>query len=136
MKLTILTLLLTFTLLSCHKTYEDAVEDAVIEAITTGSWKVSSFDKGGTDLTSSFAEYKFVFQNSRAVDAIHNGSVEATGTWEENPQAKTIYAQFTNANSTLTLLNGTWNITRNSWTYVEATQTLNGEVMKLRLDKE
>ncbi len=136
MKLTILTVLSAFLLLGCQKTYENAIEEAVINAITTGTWKVSSYIKGDTDVTTSFTEYRFIFQNNRTVDAIRNGTVEAIGAWEENAQAKTIYAQYSNAAPTLLLLNGTWNITKNSWTFVEATQTVNGEVRKLRLDKE
>jgi hypothetical protein len=136
MKFTILTLLFSLSLLSCQKTYEDAVEEAVINAITTGAWKVSNFEKGSSSVTSSFNVYKFVFQNNRTVDAIRENTVAATGAWEENAQNRTITAQFTNTGDPLALLNGTWNITKNSWTYVEATQTVNGEVRKLRLDKE
>jgi dipeptidyl-peptidase-4 len=36
----------------------------------------------------------------------------------------------------VTLINGTWNITRNSWTYVEATQTIGADVKVMRLDKQ
>jgi hypothetical protein len=136
MKLTVLTALLFLLLSSCKKTYENAVEEAVISAITTGSWKVSSYTRGDSNLTASFNEYSFIFQNNRTVDAIRNSTVESIGSWEENPQAQTIYAQFTNAAPTLQLLNGTWSITKNSWTYVEASLTVNGELRKLRLDKE
>jgi hypothetical protein len=69
------------------------------------------------------------------VEAIKNGSVESKGTWEGNAGNKTIASAFNNASAIVTLLNGTWNITKNSWTYVEATQTVNGEVRMLRLDK-
>lgn len=136
MKRTILTLIISLSLLSCQKTYENAVEEAVISAITTGAWKVSDYSKGGNSLTASFSEYRFIFQNNRTVDAIRHNTVEATGAWEESAAAKTITAQFTNTGEPLALLNGTWNITKNSWTYVEATRTENGEVRKLRLDKE
>jgi hypothetical protein len=136
MKRTILILIISLSIFSCKKTYENAVEEAVISAITTGAWKVSDYNKGGTSLTASFSEYKFIFQNNRSVDAIRHNTVEATGSWEENAATRTITAQFTNTGEPLTLLNGVWNITKNSWTFVEATQTINGEVRKLRLDKE
>ncbi len=136
MKLTFLTLFTCFLLAGCQKTYENAVENVVISAITTGTWKVSEFVKGDSSLTSSFGEYKFAFGNNRTVDAIRGSSVEATGAWEENAQSKTIFTQFNNAAPALMLLNGTWNITKNSWTYVEANQMVNGQLRKLRLDKE
>jgi hypothetical protein len=47
----------------------------------------------------------------------------------------------TNANFTappypLDLINGDWNITRNGWTYVEATQTSGSNTKTMRLDKQ
>jgi hypothetical protein len=35
----------------------------------------------------------------------------------------------------ISLINGTWKITKNSWTFVEATQTNGLEIKTLRLDK-
>ncbi len=136
MKFTLIALTTCSLLAGCQKTYENAVEEAVISAITTGTWKVSEYIKGDSNLTASFSEYKFAFGNNRTVDAIRGNSVEATGAWEENAVAKTIYANYSNAHSTLMMLNGTWNISKNSWTYVVASQTVNGQLRKLRLDKE
>src|SRR5687768_18575470 len=116
MKRTILTAVIASSLFlfSCKKSYENAVEEAVISAITTGNWNVTEYIKGGTNVTSSFSEYKFMFQNNRTVDAIRNNVVEASGAWEENAQARSIYAQFAPSTAaSLQLLNGTWQITKN-----------------------
>jgi hypothetical protein len=131
--------LLLFTLLigifSCQKAKDQIQKDLIVKAITDGVWRVTSFVKAGADKTAEFAPYTFQFHTNLTVDAINNGSTEKTGTWQADPNAKTVAASFTNASTQLMMLNGTWQITKNSWTFVEATQTVNGEVLKLRIDK-
>ncbi len=119
----------------CAKTAENIQEDIVIKAMTDGQWRITNFTKAGTDRTADFAPYRFQFRSNNTVEAINNGTVEKTGNWQADPLAKTISSSFTNAAAPLMLLNGTWTITKNSWTFVEATQTLNGEILTLRLDK-
>ena len=118
---------------SCNK--EEMAKNAVINAMTSGYWKVISFKSGSTSVTTNFAAYKFQFRENLTVDAINNSVVENTGTWTADPNAKTITSNFPNANSTLSLLNGTWLITNNSWSFVEASQTVGGEIRSLRLEK-
>lgn len=122
-------------LTSCKKATKEAREDLVILAMTDGQWKVSSFTLNGTTITSDFTNYRFKYFSNRTVDAINNGTVEKTGTWEGNSSTMTISASFSGAILPLFLLNGTWTITRNGWTYVEATLTAGSEVRTLRLDK-
>ena len=118
---------------NCNK--EEMAKNAVINAMTTGYWKVINFKTGSTSVTTNFAAYKFQFKENLTVDAINNTVVENTGTWTADPNAKTITSNFPNANSTLSLLNGTWLITNNSWSFVEASQTVGGEIRSLRLEK-
>jgi hypothetical protein len=47
----------------------------------------------------------------------------------------TTWANFTSAAAPLVLINGSWHIDDNSWTFVEATQTTAGETKTMRLDK-
>jgi hypothetical protein len=129
----IFTLLLLSSLFSCNK--EEMAKNAVISAMTSGQWKVVNFKDGATDVTTDFASYKFQFKEDLTVDAINNTMVEKTGTWTADANAKTITSTFDNANTPLILLNGTWKITDNSWTFVEATQTTNGGLRTLRLEK-
>ena len=69
------------------------------------------------------------------MDAINNNAVEKTGTWDGNASNMTTWANFTSPAYPLSLINGTWQITRNSWTYVEATQTSGADTKVMRLDK-
>lgn len=111
-------------------------EDMVVNAMVNGQWKVTNFKKAGLDITTDFANYKFQFKTNFTVDAINSGTVEKTGSWNADATAQTITSSFTNAVDPLVLLNGTWQITNNSWTWVEAKQTVNGELLNLRLDKQ
>ncbi|RYZ59159.1 MAG: hypothetical protein EOO14_08750 [Chitinophagaceae bacterium] len=122
-------------LTGCKKLKENIQEDIVIKAMTDGQWRVSSFTKGSESKTADFSPYRFQFRSNKTVEAINNGTTEKTGSWEADPDSRTITSQFSDAATTVMLLNGTWKITRNSWDFVEATQTVNNEVRNLRLDK-
>ena len=122
-------------ILSCKKTKENIYEDLVIKAMTNGQWSITSFTLNGTNITSDFAGYKFQYYSNKTVDAIKNGTVEKTGTWDGNASSMTTSANFPSAINPLLLINGNWNITNNSWTYVVATQTVGSDVKNMRLDK-
>lgn len=103
--------------------------------MTNGQWKITSFTLNSTDITSDFSSYKFQYYSNKTVDAIKNGVVEKTGNWDGNAEAMTTWASFLSPPYPLDLINGTWYIDRNSWTYVEATQTNGTDVKTMRLDK-
>jgi len=122
---------------SCKKTIENIKEDLVIKAMTDGYWAVTSFTLNGTNITSDFSAYKFKYYNNpKNVDAIKNGTVEITGTWNGDASTMTTSASFTAAPYPLTLINGSWHITNSGWTYVEATQTVGTDTKMMRLDKQ
>jgi hypothetical protein len=129
-------MLTTLLFTSCKEAIEDAKEDAVIKAMTEGQWKVTNYQKGNTDATSSFSGYSFQFYKNQTVDALKNSAVEKKGTWVGNGANFTIQATFTNATEPLILLNGTWRITNSTWTSVDAIQSVNGEQRVLRLNKQ
>ena len=118
-----------------HCSKEEMAKNAIIDAMTSGLWKMTTFNDNGTDKTADFQLYKFQFKINFSVDAIKGSAVEKTGTWEANATDKTITSNFSNAAVPIILLNGTWKITNNSWTFVEATKTIGSDVMTLRLDK-
>ena len=129
-------LILLMGLSSCKKQIEKLQTDLVIEAMTTGQWKMVSFHNGATDLTQDFAPYTFQFKTDYSVDAIKNNLVEHTGTWNADANAKTISSNFNpSASNPLPFLNGTWKITNNSWTFVEANMDVSGTLRTLRLEK-
>ena len=129
-------LIILLCLFGCKKQIEKIQTDLVIQAMTTGQWKMVSFKDGSTDLANDFAPYLFQFKTDYTVDAIRNSSIESSGTWDADASAKTITSYFsTQASNPLPFLNGTWKITKNSWTYVEANMTVNGVLRTLRLEK-
>ncbi len=128
--------LLMISLVSCKKTVEKIGEDLVIKAMTDGQWKITKFTQNGTDITSNFSAYKFQYYSNKTVDAILNGVTERTGVWDGDAGAMTTWANFAGAPNPISLINGTWNITNNGWTYVEAKQTNGTEIKTLRLDKQ
>ena len=132
-----LVLLITLTVLftGCKKTEEAVQVDLVILAMTDGQWGVTNFTQNGNNITADFASYKFKYYSNKTVDAIKSGTVEKTGTWDGNATTMTTSANFTLPPYPLTLINGSWHIDRNSWTYVEATQVTGTETRVMRLDK-
>jgi len=135
MKLSIIALSALLLTVSCNKAVEKVQENIVIKAMTDGQWRITKLTKASDDLTPGYAPYRFQFYANNTVDAINNGTTEKKGNWTADANARTISSTFSGAGPLLMQLNGTWQITNNSWTYVEATQTVNGEVLKLRLDK-
>jgi len=104
--------------------------------MSDGQWVITSFKDNGTDKTSDFSAYKFQYHTDKTVDAIKNGTIEISGNWDGNALEKTTWASFPGNSLPLTLLNGSWKISNNTWTYVVASQT-NGSVTKsFRLEKQ
>jgi hypothetical protein len=132
---TTLFIFLTILIAGCKKNEEAIQEDLVILAMTDGQWGITSFTQNGNNITADFASYKFKYYSNKTVDAIKSGTVEKNGTWDGNSTSMTISANFTSPPYPLNLINGSWHIDRNSWTYVEATQTTGTETRTLRLDK-
>lgn len=120
----------------CKKSIEKAVQDAVIQAMTNGQWVITNFTQNGTDITSTFSGYKFQYFSNKTVDAIKNGTVEKTGNWDGSATTMTTWADFPNATLPLILINGTWLISNNSWTFVVASQTNGIDVKTMRLEKQ
>ncbi len=135
MKKLLLGISLLLLLSSCKKLIENAQEDALMKAMTDGQWKITSFTHNSINITSSFTNYKFQYYSNKTVDAINNGVVEKTGTWDGNVNTMTTSANFVGAVSPLSLINGSWHIDNNSWTFVEATQTVGSETKSMRLEK-
>lgn len=137
MKKLICLVLIASILSGCKKTIENIQQDLVIQAMTSGQWKVTNFVHNGTTITADFATYRFkYYDNPRNVDAINNGVIEKTGTWNGNASTMTTNANFTGATYPLQLINGEWHINNNSWTYVVATQTVGADTKTMRLEKE
>ena len=107
-----------------------------MKAMTDGQWVITSFISDGANITDDFSTYRFQYFSNYTVNAINNGTVENTGNWDGDYSTMSIIASFPNATNLLLLLNGTWHVTDNSWTYVEATMTVGNTIRSLRLDKQ
>jgi hypothetical protein len=128
--------IILLSLSACKKNIDQLQQDAVIKAMTDGQWVVTSFVQNGSDITPNFSTYKFKYYANKTVDAIKNGTVEKTGTWDGNAATMTTSANFAGAMAPLSLINGSWHIDDSGWTYVIATQTVSGETRVMRLDKQ
>jgi hypothetical protein len=122
--------------INCKKAVENVQEDLVIKAMTDGQWKITSFTLNSTNITADFDTYRFKYYSNKTVDAINSGTVVKTGNWDGDANAMTTWANFNGAVHPLSLINGSWLITRNSWTYVEATQANGADTKTMRLDKQ
>ncbi len=120
---------------SCKKAIEKAQEDAVIKVMINGQWKVTKYLKGTSDVTTDFISYKFQFYENGNVDAIKNNVLEKTGTWTGDANTLSISSNFSNAVPPLSLLNGTFQISKSGQTYVEASGDIGGENNFIRLEK-
>lgn len=132
----ILIILSLVCLAGCKKTIEKKAQNAIMKAMTDGQWVITSFISNDSNITTEFSAYRFQYFNNYTVNAIKNGTIENTGNWDGDVYSMNIVADFPNATNPLLLLNGTWHVTNNSWTYVEANMTVGNSIRSLRLDKQ
>jgi len=121
---------------SCKEKIDDIQQDLVLQAMTNGQWAITSFMLNGNNITADFNGYRFQYYSNKTVDAILNGNVQKTGNWDGSATTMSTWANFPNATHPLILINGTWHIDRNSWTYVEASQVNGSETKTMRLEKQ
>jgi hypothetical protein len=130
-------LMLTVLLFSgCKEAIEEKKENMILDAMTDGRWVVTNYTKGSLNATPTFSDYAFQFHRDRTVDALKSSTFEKKGLWAENTNNLTIEATFSNASEPLMLLNGIWQITKTTWSTVDAFQVVNGEQRVLRLEKQ
>lgn len=136
MRLALCFMVVLLPALGCKKKIENVKEDLLVNLIVSSQWVVTKYTKGTTDVTADFSPYSFQFRKNFTVDAINNGTVETTGTWDGDIATKTIVSNFPNPNTILVRLNGTWLVKDSGLDYVESTQTIGGETCFLRLVKK
>jgi hypothetical protein len=134
MKPIVVSLVFILLLSGCKKAIEQTKQDLVIQAMTNGQWMITNFVQNGNTITDDFNGYKFQYYSNKTVDAIRIGLVEKSGTWDGDAATMTTSANF-DAGAPLSLINGNWHIDNNSWTFVEASQTVGSETKVMRLDK-
>lgn len=103
--------------------------------MVNGHWVVTKFTLNSADYTPSFSSYRFQYYRNMTVDAIHSGTVQTIGQWNGDIATRSTWALFPGAAPPVSYLNGTWQITNNTLTYVILTQTDAGTNKFMRLDK-
>jgi len=95
---------------SCKKYIQHQEENALINLVTNGTWRVSRYQDHQTDITASFTGYVFQFRSNGTVDGVI-GAQTTAGTWSADVNARTIQSDFPNAADPLKKLNYTWKVT-------------------------
>ena len=105
-------LLFFFTIsYSCKKFIEQQEQNAIVDLVTNGQWRVTGYIDHQTDtLTNDFAGYLFQFNENGTVYGVKFGQ-QTNGTWSADVSKKSITSNFPTAAYPITLLNHTWTIT-------------------------
>lgn len=114
---------------------ENIAEKKIIEIMVDGQWVVTQFTIDGADQTALFSSYRFKYHSNMTVDAVVNGTIQATGNWGGDVSTRSTWATFTGADVPLIYLNGSWLITNNTNNYVLLTQNTSAGSKFMRLDK-
>jgi hypothetical protein len=130
--LPILFLLFSF---ACKKAIQEKQQDILVDAITSGVWKVEKYMEGQTDITADFSGYEFKFSKDWTVTATL-GSATTNGTWTGDINTKTISSEFPSAGDPLKKLNGLWKIKDSYWDYVKAEMVVGSSTNLLQLRKK
>jgi hypothetical protein len=136
-RLLFLLLLLPF-LGGCKKVLDkvdDAQQQAAIDIVTNGRWKMVSFSTGTNDQLALFNGYLFQFNTNQTVDAYQGNTLVMSGTFVYDLNARTITSGFNTTTEPLVLLNGTYRVTDSGSDFVKAEMTVNGALRKLHMIK-
>lgn len=104
---------------SCKKAIEAAKEQAVVNAITSGTWYVSKFSQAGTDITTDFSGWEFVYYDNKTCVSNKTGYATVNGTWGYSGDVATGLVYFTStftgtAPAPLPKLASTWTLVNQS----------------------
>ncbi len=135
--LIVIMLVLFFSSISCKKMIDDIKEQTITNAITNGSWYVSKYEEGGSNMTSSFSGWDAIFLDNGTFTISKTGQPTAVGTWVGNISDWTFTITFTSTpTSPLEKLGGVWTVTRavsdNKGSY---SKTIGGVVYNLEMTK-
>jgi len=96
---------------SCKKYIEQQEQNALINIVTKGNWRITGYiDHQTKNITDSFSGYTFQFNQDMTLYGVRFGQ-QTNGTWSADVSSKTITSNFPTASYPITLLNHTWTIT-------------------------
>lgn len=138
-RITTISAILFFSLYAftgCKKVKEDIGKQFIVGIMTDGRWVVETFTENGTDdITNTFTGYEFQFTADGKVYGYY-GEDKQTGTWSGNTTDLTITSDFPVSTDPVKKLNGTWKISKNTKTSLEATPYNSSRVAFLKLVKK
>src|SRR5450432_3779855 len=95
---------------SCKKYIQQQEQNALVNLVTQGTWRVTGYVDHDTNITASFSGYSFQFNQDGTVYGILN-SQQTKGSWTASVSDKSITSNFPSAPYPLNMLNHTWIIT-------------------------
>ncbi len=119
---------------SCSKAIEDKKMNVLMDIITNGSWVITSYKEGNTEITSAFTGFEFFFLENEKVRAVKDLE-EFLGTWKGNVADYSIISDFSGAAFPLDKLNGKWIIKDSDYYYVKAVATINSTSNTVEMKK-
>jgi hypothetical protein len=128
-----LSLLLVFPF-SCKKYVQQQEENALVDIVTQGNWRITGYTDHSHDITDSFSGYTFQFNENGTLYTVKFGQ-QTNGTWSADIGNKTITSNFPTASYPITLLNHVWTITDSYTDSVAAKTAVDTAVNILNLHK-
>lgn len=129
-------LLTVGTVTSCSKEQvQQKVEDLATKIMTDGTWIVTKFVQGGTDITTDFSGWECQFYSNSTCEG-RKGTTKIAGTWSASTSSQTITGMFPVGSTPIDKVNGTWKIVRSNYTFGEFSQTKNGMAYTMELTKK
>jgi hypothetical protein len=117
---------------SCKKFVDKQKEKVAESVITEGTWRVSRYMSGDSNLTAGFDGYIFTFRKGGTVDGTL-GTATSTGTWSVDINQRTILSNFPDGGLPVSRLNHNWKIT-DSYNDSVSANTLVDSTLRLLLE--
>lgn len=106
---------------SCDKLVEETQRDLLMSELSKGYWVITSFVEDSNNITDSFRQHKFIFDQDGGVLS-QADSLEENGTWTGNIDTWTIVANFPTAGDPVRKLNGSWSVITYNMDQVKASK--------------
>jgi hypothetical protein len=119
---------------SCKKFIDKQKENALVDLVTDGTWRVTRYLDHDTDMTAGFAGYVFQFNSDGTVNG-KLGEQSTPGTWTADINARTIQSEFPTAGNPLKMLNYSWKVTDSYKDSVSASTLVDNAYNLLELHK-
>lgn len=115
----------------CKKTQDQIKETLLTNLITGNIWLVTKFQSGGVSIVPDFDGYEFQFNKDGSVNAIKNGTTEATGTWQGSEAGESISSNFPGSTYPINKLNGVWVVFNTDLSPKLVDATYNSDTLRL-----